>query len=116
MPRSLVSGSERNQVSKTFQRDALAIVDVLADDLLQTAELHPLLHLRLRLLAHVLRQVIEGGYAFAGRARSFPAGKRLIARPSSGRGPLRTIYISHSSFDLVQEIGDILIASIATCS
>jgi hypothetical protein len=30
----LVTGGERNQMSKTFQRDALTVVDMLRDDFL----------------------------------------------------------------------------------
>ena len=52
-------GSERNQMGKPFQRHALAVADISINDFLQAAELHRLLHLRLRLFALVLRQVIE---------------------------------------------------------
>jgi len=51
-------------MGKAFQRDAVTIADVLVDDFLQGAELHRSFHPRLRLLAQVLRQVIERAIAF----------------------------------------------------
>src|SRR5205823_5556220 len=109
---NLVPGSERNQVSKAFQRDALAVVNMLRDDFLQAAELHRLLHSCLRLFAKVLRQIVERGDGLARGSRSFPAAEGLIAGPGAGRSTLRTINVGDSRFYVVEEIDRVLLIAV----
>ena len=116
LPQDLVSGSERNQMSKPFQRDALAVVDVLRDDFFQAAKLHRLFHRGLRLFALILREIIKRSDPLTRGTRSFPAAEGLIPGPSTGCGSLWPINIGHSRFDVIQEIGHILFVPIATCS
>src|SRR5207245_2839910 len=63
-----------------------------------------------------LRQIIERGNALARGTRSFPAAERLITGPGASRGPLRTINISHSCLDVVEEVGRIFVIAVATGS
>src|SRR5204862_7752378 len=56
------------------------------------------------------------GDALARGARSFPAAERLITGPSASRGPLRTINVSNSRLNVVEEVGRIFIIGVATGS
>src|SRR5437763_10397828 len=78
LAQDLVPGGKRNQMRKAFQRDALAVPDMRGYDFFQAAELHYLLHYRLRLFALVLRQVIERPNSLASRTGAFPAPERLV--------------------------------------
>src|SRR5262245_23324971 len=60
-------------------------------------------HDRARLLAQVLREVIERGDRLAGGARALPAAERLVARPRAGRRALRPIRIGHAGLDVILE-------------
>src|SRR5207249_12216911 len=97
-----------------FPRHALAVADISINDFLQAAELHRLLHLRLRLFALVLRQVIEAANTFPRRTRSFPAAKRLIAGPRASRGSLRPIHMGVSCLDVLEEEGSVFVIAVAT--
>src|SRR5438105_10035103 len=60
-------------------------------------------HSRLRLLAEILRHVIERTARLAGRARSLPAAERLISGPRAGRCALRTVRVTHAGFDRIEK-------------
>src|SRR5579862_1559478 len=62
-----------------------------------------LLHDGLRLLAHVLRKIIERGDGLPGIARALPAAERLVAGPGAGRGALRPVGIGDAGLDIVEE-------------
>src|SRR5579863_5760331 len=63
---------------------------------------------RLRLLAQVLRQVVEGGDGLAGAPRAFPAAERLVAGPRAGGGSLRAVGVGDTRLDVVLEPGDLV--------
>src|SRR5262245_55346716 len=58
---------------------------------------------RLRLLAHVLLQVVEGTAGFSGRSRSFPSAERLVSGPRAGGRPLRAIAVGHTGLDVLEK-------------
>src|SRR5712692_2493874 len=116
LAQDLVPGSERNQMGKAFQRDALAVMDMLSDDFLKAVKLHLLFHFCLRLLALVLRKVVERADGLARGTRSFPAAERLIAGPGAGRSALRTIDVGDSGLDVFKEEGRIFVIAVATGS
>src|SRR5215472_6726143 len=60
---------------------------------------------RLRLLAQVLRQVIEGRDPFAGAARALPAAERLVTGPRAGGGALRAVGVGDARLDVLLEPG-----------
>src|SRR5882724_13278834 len=78
--------------------------------------MHRLFHFCLRLFALVLREIIERGNALARGTRSFPAAKGLITGPSARRRPLRTINVSDSGLNVVEEVGRIFVIAVATGS
>src|SRR5690606_26485744 len=84
-----VARRKGNQVREAFERGAAAVGYVLFDRGAQREDRHgPSLHDGARLFALVLREVVERGDRLAGRARTLPAGKRLIAGPGAGRRTL----------------------------
>src|SRR5215469_11813776 len=62
----------------------------------------------LRLLAQVLRQVIEGSDRLPRAARALPAAERLVPGPRTGGCPLRSVRIGHAGLDVLLEPGDLI--------
>src|SRR5215472_1973776 len=71
-----------------------------------------LLDYGLRLLAHVLGQVVERGDRLAGVARALPTGEGLIARPGPSGGTLRSVDVGHPGLDALVKPGDLLARAI----
>src|SRR5712671_5038136 len=70
------------------------------------------LHHGLRLLAQVLREVVEGRDSLARVARALPASEGLITRPCAGRGSLRPVGIGHAGLDVLMKPADLLFPAI----
>src|SRR5688572_12879115 len=68
----------------------------------------------LRLLAHVLRKIIERRDRLARVARALPAAERLIARPGAGRRALGTVRIRYAGFDLLEKPLDFRLRAVHT--
>src|SRR5215472_2007255 len=62
----------------------------------------------LRLLAQVLRQVVEGGDRLAGGARALPATEGLVTRPCAGGRALRAVGIRDAGLDVLLEPADLV--------
>ena len=75
---------------KAFWREAL---DRLGGDAVAPGN-HVASHARLRLLAQILRQVVDRASGLARRSRALPAAERLVARPRAGGCALRTVRIA----------------------
>src|SRR5262249_7994469 len=61
----------------------------------------------LRLLAHVLRQIIKRPDGLAGAARALPATECLVAGPRAGSGTLRAIGVGDARLDVLVEPRDL---------
>src|SRR5438093_954916 len=70
---------------------------------------------RLRLLAQILRHVIQRAARFAGRARALPAAKRLKSGPRPGRCALWSVRIAHTGFDAIEKTLGLIWRSIEAC-
>src|SRR5216110_1878554 len=70
---------------------------------------------RLRLLAQILRHVIQRAARFAGRARALPAAKRLISGPRPGRCALWSVRIADTGFDAIEKTLGLIWRSIEAC-
>src|SRR5271157_976123 len=55
------------------------------------------------LFVHIKRQVIQTAGVFAGRPGALPTAKGLETRPGTGGRSLRTVDISYSGLDLIEE-------------
>src|SRR5438874_2769781 len=66
----------------------------------------------LRLLAHVLREIVEGADGLAGAARAFPAAEGLVARPRSGGRALRAVDVRDTGLGVFKEPVDFARATI----
>src|SRR4029077_9780622 len=75
----LVTSGKRDQMREALERHALTVVHMLRDRIGKGDQRHwVLLDHGLRLLTHVLRQIIEGANRLAGTARAFPAAEGLV--------------------------------------
>src|SRR6202035_2905047 len=78
----------------------------------RSADRETSLNVRLRLLAHVLRQIIERGDRLAGGARSLPAAEGLIAGPSSRGSALGAVGVRHARLDMLEKPGNFFRSSV----
>src|SRR5579862_9145280 len=98
---------------ESLESQALTIAHMLRNRLGERHERHGwLLDYGLRLLAHVLRQIIEGADGLARAARTFPAAKRLVAGPGSSGRSLGAVRVGHSRLGVLLEPGDLIRAAI----
>src|SRR6266478_6411723 len=98
---------------EALERYALTVVHVLRDRIGKGDQRHwGLLDHGLRLLAHVLRQIIERADRLAGTARAFPAAEGLVARPGAGGRALRAVGVGNARLDVLMEPADFVRAAV----